>query len=160
MVDRSAEVGDRTLRLAVALLLCLALVTCGGVPASPSGPRREYIGTWVGSISHPTAGTGTLTVTIEEGRDGFFDSGTWSSAFSEVFYNDRGTVQVTIAGQSPGNPLFILWTSRTCQGIGGHVIVIDFIVTATIVNDRMTGNFTEEGCTLPFTQGTLDVRRH
>ena len=147
----------RTLRLGVVLLLFLALATCGGAPTSPS--RAEYIGTWVGSITHPTAGVGALTVTIAEGRDGIFDSGTWNSAFPDASYNDRGTVQVPIESQIPGKAGFALWTSRTCQGIGTPASVIEFIVTATIVNDRMTGTFAELGCTLPYPQGTIDVRR-
>jgi hypothetical protein len=143
--------------LVVVLLLFLASATCGGAPTSPS--RAEYIGTWVGSITHPTAGMGALTVTIDEGRDGISDSGTWSSAFSVASYNDHGTVLVPIESQTHGKAAFALWTSRTCQGISGPVSVIELIVAATIVNDRMTGTFSELGCALPYPQGTVDLRR-
>src|SRR5438552_16544734 len=68
MVDRSAVMAARTLRLVVVLLLFLTSATCGGAPTSPS--RAEYIGTWVGSMRHPTAGVGGLTVMIDEGQDG------------------------------------------------------------------------------------------
>ena len=144
-------------RLVVTLLLSLALVTCGGAPTRPS--RSDYLGTWVGSMTHPTAGVGTLSISIDEGRDGIFDPGTWNSAFPEASYNDRGTVQVPIESQTPGKTGFALWTSRTCQGVGAPASVIELIVTATIVNDRMTGTFAELGCTLPYPQGTIDVRR-
>ena len=143
-------------RLVVTLLLSLALVACGGTPTRPS--RSDYIGTWVGSMTHPTAGVGTLSISIDEGRDGIFDSGTWNSAFQDVSYNDRGTVQVPIQSQTPGKAGFFLRTFRTCE-VSGHVSAIDFIVTATIANDRMTGMFAEEGCRLPYPQGTIDVRR-
>jgi hypothetical protein len=147
----------RTLRLVVVLLLILSSATCGGVPTSPS--RSEYIGTWVGSMTHPTAGVGALTVTIDEGGDGVFDTGTWSSVFPDTSYSDRGTVLVPIESQTLGRAGFFLRTSRTCQDTSGRASIIDFIVTATIVNDRMTGRFEEDGCTLPFAQGTVDLRR-
>jgi hypothetical protein len=109
-------------------------------------------------MTYPPAGSGSMTLTIDESRDGLFSLGFWSATFSDQRYNDRGSLQVAVEGQKPDSVGIILSTSRVCQGVFGSSTV-GLVATVTVAGDRMAGTFEEIGCTLPVVSGSLTLSR-
>jgi hypothetical protein len=143
--------------LFVVVVAGLAGTDCGLI--GPSQDRPAYVGTWSGSMTYPSAGTGMITLTIDdESRHGLWNLGVWSVTFPDARYNDQGRLQMVANAQKLDSLGFFLWTSRFCQGRFGR-IEINHIVVVSVAGDHMTGTYTEGGCTVPFLEGTLDLKR-
>jgi hypothetical protein len=84
-------------------LLCAA---CGGSsPAAPSPPASPspapapagLAGTWIGSITHPSGGSGTLRLTLSLNPLNSY-TGTWQTQFANPDYTRTGQAQSTTVG--------------------------------------------------------------
>ena len=109
-------------------------------------------------MASPPTGSGLITLTIDESRNGFFSFGVWSATFPDPRDNDRGSLQVAVEGQKPDSVGIILYSSRVCQGLFGPSM-ISLIATVNVAGDRMAGTYAELGCSVPVVEGTLDLRR-
>jgi hypothetical protein len=147
-------------RYIVSLVIIAATVTfvsCGGRPLNPT--ESSYRGTWVGSVLDPRGvGTGLMRLTITAG-DRFFDTGSWSIAFSGNGYQDRGVVRVDPTQSNSATFGFFLVSDRICQSLAGP-FNIELIVSAKLAGDHMVGSFQETACNGPTNvPGSIDLRR-
>lgn len=86
-----------TLRFLTLVALVLLSSACGGNDTSPTS-SNSYTGTWVGTVSSPIAGTGTIRATMAESGPNL--SGTWSATYPDISNNNSGTLTGSVTGVS------------------------------------------------------------
>ena len=96
--DLRSWFGPRVLALGLVFSASLAAAGCGDDRGSPTAPTPSFntlSGTWTGTITEPTAGTGRLIVVLEERAIaglGSVLSGGWTVSFATAGRSDSGTL--------------------------------------------------------------------
>ena len=127
-------------------------------PGLPSGPRS---GTWVGTLTDPSNGSGAVRMQLDElatGPGQSFVSGTWSATFGDASNNATGSVTGAITG--PTGQLSLQRTVPLACASPGPTAFLSgsfFAQTLSVGAATMTGDYQFQACS-GVVNGRLDLR--
>ena len=149
-------------RLVIVSAILTLSMGCSESPTSPSSGASGLGGTWTGTVSDSSNGSGSMRVILTDlGTFGGITgvTGTWSTTFGEASKNgsgqatgtmSNGVLSLTLAASS--RP--ICATNGPFSGLQG-----DYLATGLTVNDgRIRGAYLYGTCT-GSADGALDLRK-
>ena len=139
---------------ALAAMLVLALSPgCSTTPTTPtpSVPRGPRSGTWVGTVTDPSNGSGVLRVQLEElvlGNTQSLLNGTWTAAFSDATKNGSGDVSGSVTGTAV-QVTFRRSVPLTCANPGPVAAVYGsyFSLNLAVAGSTISGPYNFQTCT-------------
>jgi hypothetical protein len=143
--------------------LVLVLLCAGCADRSATGPSEPspWLGTWVGTLDNAVTGPGTLRLDIRSDSllgSGQVLSGTWSTRFSRVGFDDGGALD----GARGGRQVLLTLTSANTAGCpppAGGSPPPQFAVMIEGVPPAPAGTYVMTRCDGASATGTVDMRR-
>jgi hypothetical protein len=139
--------------------LAATLGCANGSPVSPSAPS-PWLGTWVGSVNHEVAGTGSLRIDLRAESalgTGHTISGTFAAEFDQGGFTDSGAA----AGSRGQQQLLLTLTASarpSCPGVNQPHPPAEYIVLTSGAPPVLTGTYFLVRCGVP-TTGPVELRR-
>jgi len=155
-----------TLVLGLLVLASLGTPACGSDNKGPTAPTPAFdtlSGTWSGTISEPSAGTGRLVVVLEERQVaglGRLLTGGWTVSFPNGGRYDSGSLTGTVT-DAEARILLTPDGRLACpppQGPIGPLPVGDWVLEVTVSPRRLAGASLYFTCTTSL-PGTVELTR-
>ena len=138
----------------------VATISCTSEsPVAPS-PRGEWLGRWVGGISHEATGIGSLRVDLQTESvlgTGHTIGGSFAAAFDQGGVTDSGVA----AGSRGDRQLLLMLTASarpSCPGANQPHPPAEYVVLASGAPPVLTGTYVIVRCGVSST-GPLELRR-
>ncbi len=156
----------------IVVLLCLIVFACFGSagcgedsngPTAPTPTLNTLSGTWTGTVSEPSAGTGRLVVVLEERTVaglGRLLSGGWTVSFPNAGRYDAGSLTGTVT-DTEARMLLTPENRLACpppSGPVGPLPVGDWALEVTVSARRLAGTSLYFTCTASLS-GTVELSR-